>query len=57
MINYGLSSLLLLLLIGVVLSTFAGVACLSSKFRKKDDYVNAFIAGGSAFSIFGILGN
>ena len=54
MTNYGLSSLLL---IGAVLSTFAGVACLSSKFRKKDDYVNAFIAGGSAFSIFGIVGN
>ena len=43
-------------LIGSVLFTFAGVSCLVSRLRNKDDYFNALIGGGVAGSIFGIIG-
>merc|ERR1712198_114864 len=34
--------------------TFAAVACMSTKLRKKDDHLNYFLAGASAGGIFGV---
>uniref|UniRef100_A0A1X7U4G9 NADH dehydrogenase [ubiquinone] 1 alpha subcomplex subunit 11 n=1 Tax=Amphimedon queenslandica TaxID=400682 RepID=A0A1X7U4G9_AMPQE len=39
---------------GSVLFTYAGVCCLSSRLRTKDDYFNAFVGGAMAASIVGI---
>lgn len=38
------------------MATFAAVSCISAKIRDKDDYINGFVGGSLAGSLFGVVG-